>query len=542
MKKQHIIEPAYLKDDFLSNYLFADVLFSQYCTSNEMKAIFDKYASVFYIYDEEWLEDIWSIVSSDLFSLASNGTNFYRLVRLAKHFPENISPMEEYVLSQKARAIKIKSDILGNSEASFDALLCTLESKANGGDTDCIALFAFLEINGIFVRKNSKRAEKRLWVAATWNNLFAILMGCHYAKSPNCYYQKLCAKLSTTSGEAAWQYLKDAMKISSSVTTDEIGQALERTFSRGILSSCRVDHTVMKLIRSSVLDDVAKATLIKKGKDALPSQIPLNVTKNSELKFDSSALSKASDARQAELEQIYSNLSMIDLRDTSVYKPLLLVCEDELVLDYYKEAIKKSFFEAPVVHVSLREDDKYSLCHSNANVFITSMEKHGEKNVVMLLDNCEALNAEACEELSKLLCATNRKHYKADGNQSIELDLSGVLPILFASSVPPSSITERCDVVLAKELTQAEFHGVLEQSLEGRRKIFKLSSLSIDSGVSDFLFDYSSSTVANLLNKTIGMLRCSTQNVHITVETLQSVIDKFYSSKSKNDFWRNSAI
>lgn len=60
--------------------------------------------------------------------------------------------------------------------------------------------------------------------------------------------------------------------------------------------------------------------------------------------------------------------------------------------------------------------------------------------------------------------------------------------------------------------------------------------------VADFLFEYSSATVTNLLNKAIGQLRRTTKDVHITVAVLQGIIDKFYSSKSKNGFWRDAAL
>ena len=152
MKTQTVTEPAYLRGAFLTNYLFADVLFSQYCTQDELRDIYDKYAKAFCICNQEWLNDIQNIVSSDLFNLADNTSDFNRLVRLAKQYPHKISPLESHVLSQKATAIQIKSDILlTNDDASFDTILRILERKANSGDTDCIALFGFLEHHGILV-------------------------------------------------------------------------------------------------------------------------------------------------------------------------------------------------------------------------------------------------------------------------------------------------------------------------------------------------------------------------------------------------------
>ena len=64
----------------------------------------------------------------------------------------------------------------------------------------------------------------------------------------------------------------------------------------------------------------------------------------------------------------------------------------------------------------------------------------------------------------------------------------------------------------------------------------------MDPAVVEFLFDYSSATVTNLLNKAIGQLRRTTKEVHITVEILQNIINKFYSTNTKDGFWRDSTL
>lgn len=545
MKAQTVTEPAYLRGSFLSNYLFADVLFSKFCSIDELRNIYDKYAEVFCICNNQWLNEIWDIVSSDLFSLADNASDFNRLVRLAKQYPEKISEMESFVLSQKASAIQIKSDILlTNDDSSFDAILRILERKANGGDTDCISLFAFLEHHGILVNQNAEQAGKRLSIAASWNHFFATLMGCQYSNTKDFYSRKLCALFNSPSSESVLDYLKSTLKIPSDIESDKIALALEYAFCQGAFQSCKVNPDVMKLMSSSVINESAKAKLIKaaKGKDFFSSEIPLNVMKDSDIVFDPSKFPVSSAARQTEIEQICSNLTMLDLRDTSVYKPLLFVCEDELVLDYYRESIKNAFSGSAVAHIFLHEGDKCNLSHSNDNIFISSMDKYGEKNVVLLLDHCETLNPEGGAELSKFLKASNRKHYKTGSAPTVEINLSGVLPILFASALPDQSIVEQCDVILAAELTQSEFHKVLEKSFESKRDIFKLSSLSMDPAVVEFLFDYSSATVTNLLNKAIGQLRRTTKEVHITVEILQNIISKFYSTNTKDGFWRDSTL
>ena len=145
MTNRNLTAPTPLQNAFLSSYLLADVLFSRFCYPEEMRAIFDQYAKTFCIHNKEWLEQIWEVVSSDLFSLADNAGDFNRLVRLSKQFPDRLTDDELYVLTRKSVAIKTKTEILlGDDDAPFETVIRTLERRADGNDTDCMALYGFI--------------------------------------------------------------------------------------------------------------------------------------------------------------------------------------------------------------------------------------------------------------------------------------------------------------------------------------------------------------------------------------------------------------
>lgn len=543
MLMQPIRDPDYLKEAFLNNYFFAEVLFSQYCAVKEMKYIYDKYAEVFCIHNEEWLNTVWDVISSDLFFYANNACDFNRLVRLSKQYPDKISSLELHMLSCKAPAIQIKADVLsGNDDPSFEGILRVLERKAKGGDTDCISLLGFLEHYGILINENSAMAEKRLEAAASWNHFFAVLLGSRYSKE--MYHQKLRAILNSSVNTEVWEYLSTAMDIPTNTKPDKIALVLEAALCQGTLQRCKINDDIMNLMHSTVISESSKCSLIKaiREKVRIPSEIPLTVTKKSSIVLDFEKLDFPSVDCKQEVEQIRSNLSMIDLHDTSVYKPLLFVCEDEHVLNYYRDLIMDAFSSSPVSYVPLQKGETCNLSDSGENIFVTSMEKHGERNVVMIMDHCEKLDTKSSNELAKYLKADNRKHYKAGSMPSVELDLSGVLPVLFATTIPDHSIVLCCDMVVAEEPTQEEFKEILKKSLEKKKKIFKLNSLSAEPAVFEFLFDYSFDAVTDLLNKTIGCLRQTSKDVHITTEALQDIIGKFYSVKDKNGFWRDTTV
>ena len=543
MTNRNLTAPTPLQNAFLSSYLLADVLFSRFCYPEEMRAIFDQYAKTFCLHNKDWLEQIWEVVSSDLFSLADNAGDFNRLVRLSKQFPDRLTDDELYVLTRKSVAIKTKTEILlGDDDAPFETVIRTLERRADGNDTDCMALYGFLQYHGLLIAQNTAQAETKLTNATLWNNLFATLIGSHHLLPTAFYHGKLCALVSGASNQSVREYLGELLGIPEDTAPDKIALALEHAFCQGTFQTAKVNPDLMKLMRSTVLSESHKHSLIlaAANKENVTLGVPLEIRRSTEIVPDLDDLAESFAGRSAEAEQITANLAMIDLRGTSVYKPLLIVCEDEMVLEYYSHALRHSCAGTPVVSLDLQDKDKCNMAHSKENAFVAAMEKHGEKNVMMLFYHCDTLDADRSRELAWYLRASNRKHFRIPCTVDVEVDLSGTLPVLFASRVPAACIAQCCDVIIGTELSKEEFCRTLESALEKKRKQFKLSALSMAPDVSDFLFEYSSATVTNLLNKAIGQQRRTCAEVHITVRTLQDVIERYYTSKSKNGFWRNA--
>ncbi len=538
-------EPAFLRNAFLNHYLFADVLFTAYCTPEEMRYIYDRYAAVFGVHNRIWLDEIWNIISSDLFSLADNAVDFNRLMRLSKQYPDRISDTENYVLSQKVFAIQSKTELLPTQEdASLDTVLGMLVKKASGGHTHCTALLAFLEYHGILVQENRAVAEKRIRIAACWNHILAILMGARYSDSPAAFHSKLCTLLGASSSKTVRLYLKDELEIPDDTKQDKITLALDYAFCQGVLQPDKAHPDVMRIIGSTVLGENSKYELIRslKNAESLSLSLPLGVTQDTEIRFNATAFDTSAEERQAETEHIHANLSMLDLRDTALYKPLLFVCNDEFVLDYYREAIRSAFAGAPVSYVRPQEGDACNLSRSTENLFIAAMQKHGDRNVVVVIDHCEMLSQETRAELVNHLHAASRKHYAIGSTPQIEMDLSGVLPILFASEIPDSAVAECCDVIMAAELSLTEFHTVIANALERKKAEFKLASLTMASDVPAFLFDYSHAAVTDLLNKAICRLRAEDSHVCITVPVLQGIVDKYDFGNNHGGFWKDSTV
>ena len=123
-----------------------------------------------------------------------------------------------------------------------------------------------------------------------------------------------------------------------------------------------------------------------------------------------------------------------------------------------------------------------------------------------------------------------------------EIDLSGILPVLFSADTPDASILECCDVIYASELSPDEFRAVLEKELERKRNEFMLSSLTMEADVPELLYEYSSDTVMALIGQAIALGRQTASDVCLTVPMLRDIITSHYKSTDRNDFWRNTNV
>ncbi len=540
MTPNYPIEPAYLRGSFLNHYFLFDVLFSPFCCSKDTKKVYEEYARVFGIQNQDWLDTIREILSSDLFVQANTQADYHRLCRLAALYPERISSDQRFVLAQKNRAILIKHELLSSQEdAPFETVLHTVERRAEGGDTECLALLSFLEYHQLFPDMRSDGAEHHMRTAASWNHLFAILMGLSYTEEPTFYYKKLCALFGGPNSQGVIAYLKKPLQLGKEPEPDSIAMALDVAFCLDNLSFDQIHPEVMKLLHSTVLPDQTKAKLIQsiRHKEAVSFEVPLYVTEATEMTPLLSLFTPEGTARDKEFRQIHLNLSMVDLRSTPAYRPLLIISEDAMALDFYRNRLQSCLASSPMVRLSSPEGDQWELSPSPDHIFAAALDKTHDRNTVLVLEHCEQLKPETARRLAKLLHAPCRAHTPI-GTHRAEVDFSGILPLLFASTLPDPGLVCRCDVLSVAPLSREEFREVLEELLAQKKKELNLDSLSMEPNVPDFLFDFSAETVMSLLQKAVIHERNVHRKILLTVPLLQSMIELYDFTRQKTGFWR----
>lgn len=532
--------PTLLKESFLSNYFFADVMFSRFLATDGARIIFDRYADISGVKDEKWLNTMWDIISSDLFAKADTSSNFNTLLRLSCLFPDRFSENEQYILSLKSSAMQIKETILPSGDnITLDTTKSTIESKAQGGDTDCLALLAFLKYHGFFFAKDQESALKHIKTGACWNHFFCLLMGAQYDPNPHFYHEVIVAILSAPSQLETLNYLREGLNISADTKPYKPSVELEKAFHRGAFQRYKLCPDILKMISSSVLTEQTKCSIIKSanGKDMAHPDIPLNISKASELSYDLSKFRLFSESRSSECDKIIANLSVSDIRASSVYKPLLIVCQDKAAFDLYHIAISDCFKDSPftILNFAAISDPSFAPCKDN--IFISVLDKLQDKNAVVLLEHCEELSEENSASLSKFLSGSFRQNYKLNGSTQISLDLSGVLPIILTSSIPSKEICSKCDVVTASKMYPEEFIGLFEKVIEAKKDTFRLKALSVEKDALSLLARYEYETASILLDKAIGRLRADTSDVNVTSDEIRTIADIYCTKKESYSFW-----
>ena len=127
---------------------------------------------------------------------------------------------------------------------------------------------------------------------------------------------------------------------------------------------------------------------------------------------------------------------------------------------------------------------------------------------VLFFKNCQALEDEHAEVLTRFLQVELRRQFPTPYD-NVTLDLSGILPILVATSMPHKSICRVCDVVNLKAVSPDEMSQVLTQLLDTKCEMYGLQALDAEPCVLDKLCGMTPTEASSLLDKAIAFSRIS---------------------------------
>lgn len=528
--------PEYLKSVFLRQFNLFDALFGEHIESEMYFGCYCDYAAICGVSDGEWLDSVYDSLRSELISGASTLAEFNILARATEFFPDRFPEGVREILTYRKGAMHKKHEILGSRDGqTVEETVAALEYAAGAGDTDCMALLAFMTHRGYLVKKDTERAHGMLCEVAFWNHTFSLLMCLGYCKGERIFQSILKTVLLGTSQHEAWDYVADYHSLSD-VNTDGVAEALEKRFALKLSERDKVNGDMLKVVKSTVITENSKIKLISTlAREIKVDYLPIDIGRRKALKIPTDIVFGRLLEREDELRAILSGLSLFKLRQSLEYRPLLLVCDDGYVLDSYKEALAASFEGCSVIRVDLAGCSDIRFTPTRENPIVNEMNRQGCADAVVLLENCDALDDRQQRELAKFLRINSRKG-ECMTVGTISLNLTGILPILTASSKVSAELGDECDAVKLAGVKTDEKKNVIRMMVKEKGELFGLSHSALDSAALDILSRYALDEASSLIDKALAFSDKSEGRVVIGESVLSRILPKGNGFEPKS-FW-----
>ena len=185
--------------------------------------------------------------------------------------------------------------------------------------------------------------------------------------------------------------------------------------------------------------------------------------------------------KRINLKKILQNITVAVQCPGTVYKPLLILGNDEYVADMYAAMLKKTLGGAAVAEIDASTLSERDFAKDTDNIFVRTLAATKRADTFFFLRNCEALGEREAEETAKMFDPDYRRHFKLF-SPSVSLDLSGVRFVLFAANHPVLSrcIRRMCDTVCPEEVNEKEKETVVRQIFRGFCERFGRPGLTLE--------------------------------------------------------------
>lgn len=536
MKMKERIIPEYLKSVFVRQYLLLDTVFGEYMSEDERIRAFDDYATVFGIDEMDWLNKTHGAISSRLVSSARTLPEYNMLARAVEFFPSRFDDDTVRVIRHKQDAVQTKHELFATgSEGNLEGTLARLESRANSGDADCMALMAYLELCGILIPENKRGALARIRDAARCNHLFALLMGLSRGEETEEYASILRAVLEGSSQTASYKYLETLYTLPT-VEPSGVARALEKRYDLGISKRGKLNEDILKVLRSAVLTEESKIKLLSLGEKEINLEaFPLDIDRCQTARVPTRLSLAGLIDRRAEKRAILATLSLYNRRDVVRYRPLLLTSADDYVLSAYKASLVKAFSGSSVVTVDMASCSGFPCLPTKENPIINELNRSGNSGTVVILENCEELDARQADELGKFLRINCTRRSLMSVN-SLSFDFTDIFPILLSHRDLPDDVRAECDEIRLAPVRKEEKLAAIKDILDQRCATFELERITLDAAAEERLSKLPLTSVATVIDKVLASSAIDTREVAVKDEDIKPYIPKSTGFEPKS-FW-----
>lgn len=484
-------EYAVLREGFLTFYYLITSVCRGYLDKETEEKIFGELREVFCLPKTDEINRLYTASCAEVYRGISDLSSYERLCRMMEYAEKTgqdmgILPLDRLILAQLRTAVHKKAAILSQEKnTTLETILTSLQCSASNGNIDAMLLTAFMEYHGICVSRDPERALRRMRLCARWNNLCGNLFCLSYdAARGKEYLSVLSAILKGASQKQVYDVICRRHGEGEEVEKNATAALLEKVFSMGMQKRERYDRAFARVAFSDVIatEDKEKLLLGHGQEGASLEALPLDLRYGT-ITLDAAPWQSAPLKRTGESEKIMQNITVAVRCSGEVYKPLLLLCNDDYVTDMYADLLKKTLCGATVAEIDASTLSERDFAKDTDNIFVRTLAATKRADTFFFLRNADALTETGAEEAARMFDPDYRRRFKLF-HPSVSLDLSGIRFVLFASgrSALGRHFRQVCDTVSPENVNEKEKEVAVKHAFRVFREKFGLPELDMENG------------------------------------------------------------
>lgn len=510
--------PQYLKSIFLTQFNVLDLLFGDFLDVDLHTQCFYDYARICKINDEAWLSEVYENINHEIIQCASTQSEYNMVMRGFVFYPDRGDDMVRMIAEHREVAHQIKNNYFNDDyQVTEEDTAMRLLRAARMGNTDCIALAAYLMDKGYFLKQNAAKTDRFLSNLALWNHPFGCLFGLDHDNLRSLCASKLKTAFTGFGLDDSWEYIsKNALL--ENVPTEKLALVMEDRFALEYSKRNIVDNDIVKLVDCRVLAEESLHKILLSEKNiALLKGLPVDIDREEEIVVPSDLFSEAKLSGEDHLKSVWAEL-MLHSKPAAEKKPILLISHDSDVLCEVENCLKRGFADQVcIVDVSNRVDITFSATIDNPIIY--EMNRLGNKNALVIIKNCNMMEERDQEELALFLkmCCKGQSFRQGD----LVLSYNGMIPVILSEDVICNELAGECSIHKLPTVSRIEKQAMVLDIFSKKKIEYSLSDLSSDDYAMSFFCTQSTSVISSALDRIIMYETETGGNLHITAAQLK---------------------
>ncbi len=512
----------YLTELMLREYFCAEVTVGRFI--RDKKALFAILGRIFLMTKEE-TEDLFALTRCDAVTGIVSVRDYNQYRRMKQYFEMNgydrnaDAVIDELIdLKGSSLTVTMSYKILHDAQDIRSIACGNLTCAAENGIILALHLLGILQSEGFAFGKNAPRGLSMIRKAADWNSEEGLLAALYYdEKNRSKYLCRLYERLLSTGHSDSIAKVEEMYGAHGTKGRKEF-RLLEKAISQGILKRNTYAKTYARILYSEILGEKDKEILMltpNKELFAEASALPLKLS-SSFCECDMTALASMTPKRTEEQRKVALQLSNIDLRSISTYRPLCFVSDSKYILETYAAMVAKCLGDAHVERIEASDLADYDLEPTQNNIFIRNCDEDCSNAYFLFVRG--DVSDKVFDTAKNFLQSAKRSKFRLN-RPSVTLDLSMILPICFCDKEHAKQLRSHCDIIRIADYTEEEKKELVGDIVLGKSSLYGVRQITVQESVCGKLAEYSEDDIERILDSAVREHRGDT--IHLTDELMQ---------------------